>query len=495
LVFVAFSGRSGRMGKNAKFFIQQSDGWESDASQTTPIAPAIVIPTTLPINNNNNNNNNNGNAVHRFGKRIIRHNTGTSTFRSRLLLKHGSYNITGKNIPQRRVRLVSDLWNTLIDLKWRFILILFMLSFVISWALFAVIFYVIASAHGDLEEERFADENWKPCIKNLGGFTAAFLYSVESQHTIGYGYRYTTEECAEAIIFMCLQAAVGVALQAFMVGVVFAKVQLPKKRAQTLLFSKQAVICSRDGKLCLLFRIGNMRRSLIIQSSVRAQLVHHRKTIEGELLPFHQHEMSIQLDSMSGSAFLAWPVTACHVITPNSPIYDLSKKSLERAKFEMIVILEGVIESTGMVTQARTSYVPEEILWGHRFARLLTYRKESGQYVVDFDRFQLVEPVPNMPDCSARELDIIKHATFPDNVPDDQRNDNAVPTNSHQQFCPSPSLQRAVSNVVLANSLPHQLDPYSSHASIVPCAATRRVSIQFAPHVIAHESHNHRQEF
>ncbi|GAU93129.1 hypothetical protein RvY_05115 [Ramazzottius varieornatus] len=420
------------MAPDAKFFIGKTTnsyagGSLSQSTETVPAAAPVVSNT-------------NGNAVHRFGKRIIRERqNGTSTFRSRLLLKHGSYNITGKNIPQRRYRLVSDLWNTLIDLKWRFILILFMMSFVISWALFAVIFYVIASAHGDLEH--LEDENWKPCVKNLNGFTAAFLYSVESQHTIGYGFRYTTEECAEAIIFMCLQAAVGVALQAFMVGVVFAKVQLPKKRAQTLLFSKHAVICARDGKLCLLFRIGNMRRSLIIQSSVRAQLVHHRKTIEGELLPFHQHEMTIQLDSMSGSAFLAWPVTACHIITPNSPIYDLSKKSLERAKFEMIVILEGVIESTGMVTQARTSYVPEEILWGHRFSRLLTYRKESGQYVVDFDRFQLVEPVPSMPVCSARDLDIVRVAA-------EMGTQEHVGQNNEDKPDPqSPQLRRAVSAV------------------------------------------------
>lgn len=109
------------MGKDTKFFIQPG-GWESDASQSAPLSPAAI--PTAPIGNANVNTN--GNAVHRFGKRIIRqgHHTGTSTFRSRLLLKHGTYNITGKNIPQRRVRLVSDLWNTLIDLKWRFILIL-----------------------------------------------------------------------------------------------------------------------------------------------------------------------------------------------------------------------------------------------------------------------------------------------------------------------------------------------------------------------------------
>jgi hypothetical protein len=32
-----------------------------------------------------------------------------------------------------------------------------------------------------------------------------------------------------------------------MVGIVFAKLSRPKKRAQTLLFSRNAVICHRDG--------------------------------------------------------------------------------------------------------------------------------------------------------------------------------------------------------------------------------------------------------
>ena len=38
-----------------------------------------------------------------------------------------------------------------------------------------------------------------------------------------------------------------------------------------------------------------------------------RLTEEGELMPFHQHEMHCKLDSMSGNAFSLWPVTACHV--------------------------------------------------------------------------------------------------------------------------------------------------------------------------------------
>lgn len=45
-----------------------------------------------------------------------------------------------------------------------------------------------------------------------------------------------------------------------MAGIVFAKIARPKKRRETLIFSKNAVICMRDGKLCLLFRVGDMRR-------------------------------------------------------------------------------------------------------------------------------------------------------------------------------------------------------------------------------------------
>lgn len=89
----------------------------------------------------------------------------------------------------------------------------------------------------------------------------------------GYGAKQVTEECPEAIFILCLQSICGVMIQAFMVGIVFAKLSRPKKRTQTLLFSRNAVICQRDGELCLMFRVGDMRRSHIIEAHVRAQLI------------------------------------------------------------------------------------------------------------------------------------------------------------------------------------------------------------------------------
>jgi potassium inwardly-rectifying channel subfamily J len=103
-----------------------------------------------------------------------------------------------------------------------------------------------------------------------------FLFAL---YISGYGSKHTTEECPEAIFIMCLQSIVGVMIQAFMVGVVFAKLSRPKKRTQTLLFSRNAVICQRDGILCLMFRVGDMRKSHIIEAHVRAQLIKKKVSI------------------------------------------------------------------------------------------------------------------------------------------------------------------------------------------------------------------------
>ena len=53
---------------------------------------------------------------------------------------------------------------------------------------------------------------------------------------------------------ICFQSIVGVMIQACMVGIIFSKLARPKKRASTLMFSRNAVVCQRDGTNCLLFR-------------------------------------------------------------------------------------------------------------------------------------------------------------------------------------------------------------------------------------------------
>jgi len=76
--------------------------------------------------------------------------------------------------------------------------------------------------------------------------------------------------------------------QAFMVGIVFTKMSRPKQRSQTIMFSKNAVICRRDGQLCFMFRIGDMReKSHLIGTTIQTRLIRSRVTPEGETLSPH----------------------------------------------------------------------------------------------------------------------------------------------------------------------------------------------------------------
>ena len=133
------------------------------------------------------------------------------------------------------------MFTTILDFQWRYTLLAFLASFMISWLLFGVIWWLIAFLHGDYHEENLAkiqNGTFTPCVRENWNFTSAFLFSVETQHTIGYGSRQTTEECPEAVIMQCIQSVVGVIIQACMAGIVFAKLARPKKRRNTVVFSK-----------------------------------------------------------------------------------------------------------------------------------------------------------------------------------------------------------------------------------------------------------------
>ena len=52
-----------------------------------------------------------------------------------------------------------------------------------------------------------------------------------------------------------------------MAGIVFAKLAKPKHRSETVMFSKNAVICKRDDEYCLVFRVGDMRTSQLVGKS------------------------------------------------------------------------------------------------------------------------------------------------------------------------------------------------------------------------------------
>lgn len=327
--------------------------------------------------------------------------------KARFIAKSGACNLAHKNIREQG-RFLQDIFTTLVDLKWRHTLVIFTMSFLCSWLLFAIMWWLVAFAHGDIYAymEKSAMEKSglesTVCVTNVRSFTSAFLFSIEVQVTIGFGGRMMTEECPLAITVLILQNIVGLIINAVMLGCIFMKTAQAHRRAETLIFSRHAVIAVRNGKLCFMFRVGDLRKSMIISASVRIQVVKKTTTPEGEVVPIHQQDIPVDNPIESNNIFLVAPLIICHVIDKRSPLYDISATDLANQDLEVIVILEGVVETTGITTQARTSYIAEEIQWGHRFVSIVT--EEEGVYSVDYSKFGNTVRVA-APRCSARELD------------------------------------------------------------------------------------------
>ncbi|XP_075053347.1 G protein-activated inward rectifier potassium channel 2 [Mixophyes fleayi] len=326
----------------------------------------------------------------------------------RYVRKDGKCNVHHGNVRET-YRYLSDIFTTLVDLKWRFNLFIFVLVYTVTWLFFGMIWWLIAYIRGDLDH--LQDKDWNPCVDNLNGFVSAFLFSIETETTIGYGYRVITDKCPEGIILLLVQSVLGSIVNAFMVGCMFVKISQPKKRAETLVFSTNAVISMRDGKLCLMFRVGDLRNSHIVEASIRAKLIKSKQTKEGEFIPLNQTDINVGYDTGDDRLFLVSPLIICHEINEHSPFWEISKAQLPKEDLEIVVILEGMVEATGMTCQARSSYVTSEILWGHRFTPVLTL--EDGFYEVDYNSFHDAYET-NTPTCSAKDLaEIMNRAEMP----------------------------------------------------------------------------------
>ncbi|XP_049586230.1 ATP-sensitive inward rectifier potassium channel 14 [Syngnathus scovelli] len=341
--------------------------------------------------------------------------------RKRFVGKDGRCNVTFVNMSERGQRYLSDLFTTCVDIRWRWMLVIFTLSFLLSWLLFGCAFWLIASVHGDLSvrlvpgtsasgeaNREAAPEEEEPCFLQVNSFMAAFLFSLETQTSIGYGFRSVTERCPLAVAAVVLQCIVGCIIDAFIIGAVMAKMAKPKKRNQTLVFSQTAVVALRDGKLCMMWRVGNLRRSHLVEAHVRAQLLKSRVTEEGEFLPLDNLDINVGFDTGTDRIFLVSPVTIVHEINDESPFFEMDRETLESdTELEVVVILEGMVEATAMTTQCRSSYLASEIQWGYRFEPVLFEKKDC--YEVDYSFFHRTYEIPNTPSCSAKELAELKY--------------------------------------------------------------------------------------
>ncbi|KAF3843089.1 hypothetical protein F7725_001938 [Dissostichus mawsoni] len=281
--------------------------------------------------------------------------------RQRFVDKNGRCNVQHGNLGGETSRYLSDLFTTLVDLKWRWNLRL---------ALHGL--YVVVHRIHPRRPQQSHNDKYTPCVANRRGHDRIWLQIHHRQMPRGdHSLSFPVDPRIDR---RCLLDWLHV----------YQDVS-PKKRAETLMFSEHAAISMRDGKLTLMFRVGNLRNSHMVSAQIRCKLLKSRQTPEGEFLPLDQLELDVGFSTGADQLFLVSPLTICHVIDTKSPFYDLSQRSMQTEQFEIVVILEGIVETTGMTCQARTSYTEDEVLWGHRFYPVISL--EEGFFKVDYSQF------------------------------------------------------------------------------------------------------------
>jgi inward rectifier potassium channel len=215
-----------------------------------------------------------------------------------------------------------------------------------------------------------------------GSVTDAFFFSVETIATIGYGV--LSPGTLYANVLMLIETIVGILIVAVATGVVFARVSRPTAR---VLFAKVATVATWNGLPTLFLRMGNERRSQILEADVAMYLLRFETSPEGvSLRRFHK----LRLERGHTPVF-SLSYTAIHPIAPDSPLHGATRESLVAEEAELIVTVTGLEEATGQTVHARCRYPASDVLWGRRYADIFVVG-EDGERFLDYRRFD--ETVP-----------------------------------------------------------------------------------------------------
>jgi inward rectifier potassium channel len=184
-----------------------------------------------------------------------------------------------------------------------------------------------------------------------------FFFSVQTFTTIGYG-RINPMGLA-ANILVAIEGFVGLLGFAFATGLSLARFSRPNAK---ILFSYHAIIAPYRGITGFEFRMINQRNNQLIDVSVGVTLA-VKEVVDGkEIRKFHE----LPLERTSVRFFpLNW--TIVHPIDESSPLYGMSKESLESADAEFLVLVSGTDEIFSQQVHARSSYKHHEVIVGAQF--------------------------------------------------------------------------------------------------------------------------------
>jgi inward rectifier potassium channel len=214
-------------------------------------------------------------------------------------------------------------------------------------------------------------------------FLRAFFFSVQTLSTIGYGQVFPVGLAANLLV--TVESLAGLIGFAIVTGLLFARFSRPTAK---MLFSRHGLIAPYRGMTAFEFRVANARRNEVIEVSAKVLLTKF-EMVDG-VRTRRYYLLRLERD---GVTFLPLTWTVVHPIDGESPMYGESPESLRESQAEFIVLMSGYDETVAATVNQRTSFTPDEILWGARFANAFLIAETRGHKVAfDMRKFDNVEP-------------------------------------------------------------------------------------------------------
>ncbi|HTJ23255.1 MAG TPA: ion channel [Gemmatimonadaceae bacterium] len=282
----------------------------------------------------------------------------------RLLNRDGTFNPRRRGLP-----FLSSLsvYHYMLTIGWPRFYAIILGGYVAANAVFAMM-YLALGADSLIGE--------KPSAMG-GAFWRAFFFSVESLSTIGYGN--VTPNGMPAHFVMTLESLVGLLGLALGTGILFARFSRP---TAALLFSDKAVVAPYHGMTAFMFRVTNSRTNQLVE--LEAKVLFSR--IEGTVRKYDQ----LTLERSRVTFFpLSW--TVVHPINEKSPMFGMTHEDFVAKDAEFLILLTGTDETFSTTVHARSSYKPDEIVFGYRFVNIYNPIDEEGVVSIDVHKLSDVE--------------------------------------------------------------------------------------------------------
>lgn len=299
-----------------------------------------------------------------FGEKVARES------RERLLNRDGSF-----NVERTGLKLFSLLnpYHFLLTMTWKMFIGQTLLVYFLSNVLFGL-FYAL------LGETALVDTSSTP-MENI--FLRGFFFSVQTFATIGYGTIHPVGIVPNLLV--TIESYYSMIMTALVTGIVFARFARPTAR---ILFSDFAVIAPFQDKTAFMVRLVNARNNQMVE--VEARIMFSRLVNENGRVVRRFDSLELEREKV---VFLPLAWTLVHPINENSPLFGLTKEDFEQSNAEFAILLSAMDETYAQVVHTRTSYKPNEIKCGYKFANIYNETEAGEKISIDVRKLSKIEKI------------------------------------------------------------------------------------------------------